>query len=223
MRKRRLIGIVVLIVLSVLAAAILGVYRASQHVPEFYSKEVAIPASSQEEASDHMLKQATELQNALYRKGRWGQVFKAETINGWLAVDLPRNFPHLLPRGVHDPRVHIDSDGITMATQIERAGFHGVVSLEISAFIESDDVVGLQVHKARLGAIPVSLDRVMTGISEAAQRSNVQIRWRQSDGDPVALITIPAVGNRKQTVHIDTIRLEEGQLVVGGTTEPAPK
>ncbi len=59
-------------------------------------------------------------------------------------------------------------------------------------------------------------------ITDAAQKSNIDIRWRQADGDPVALIKIPSAGgNRKQIIHVETIRLEEGALVVAGTTEIA--
>ena len=123
---------------------------------------------------------------------------------------------------MHDPRVHIGPQGITMACQVDRGGFHGVVSLQVSAFVESDDVVGLRVHKARLGAIPWSFRTVLDKITDAAQKSNVDIRWRQADSDPVALIKITsAQGDRKQIIHIDTIRLEEGALVVAGTTEIA--
>ena len=119
-------------------------------------KRFPSPPEAQEKESDLMLQQVTTLHNELQVKGRWRQVFKAQTINGWLAVDLPRNHPTLLPKGMHDPRVHIGPQGITMACQVERGGFHGVVSLQVSAFVESDDVVGLRVHKARLGAIPWS-------------------------------------------------------------------
>ena len=157
-------------------------------------------------------------------KGPWRQVFKAQTINGWLAVDLPQNHPTLLPKGMHDPRVHIGPQGITMACQVDRGGFHGIVWLQVSAFVESDDVVGLRVHKARLGAIPWSFRTVLDKITDVARKSNVDIRWRQADSDPVALIKITSArGDRKQIIHIDTIRLEEGALVVAGTTEMAAK
>jgi hypothetical protein len=40
----------------------------------------------------------------------------------------------------------------------------------------------------------------------------------------VALIKIAsAKGNRKQIIHIESIRLDEGALVVSGTTEMASK
>ena len=211
-----------LVVLACLAAVIYAVYRASQQIPEFYGEAISIPAAAQEQESDLMLTQVTTLQNELQVKGRWSQVFKARTINGWLAVDLPRNYPTALPDWMRDPRVHIDPKGITIACQVDQGRFHGVVSLQISASVESADVVGLRIHKARLGALPWSFRAVLDKITDAAQKSNVDIRWRQTDNDPVALIKIPSVqGDRKQTIHIDTISLKEGELVVAGTVEIA--
>ncbi len=112
MRKTVRFALLAILVLGLLAvAAIFAVYRASQQVPEFYADEIAVPAEAQEKESDLMLRQVTTLHNDLQGKGRWRQVFKAQTINGWLAVDLPRNQPTLLPKGMHDPRVHIDPAG----------------------------------------------------------------------------------------------------------------
>jgi hypothetical protein len=224
MRKRYRFAILAAIILGILVAILFAVYRASQQVPEFYVREISRPTQAQEEASDLMLQQATRLYNAGQQKGRWGQAVKADTINGWLAVDLPRNHPDLLPRGFSALRVHIGPEGMTLACQVERGGFHAVVLLKVSAYVVKDDVVGLQIHSARLGAIPWSLGRILNGITDAAQQSNVRIQWGQSGGEPVALITIPPLdGDRKKIVHIDTIQLEEGQLSIGGTTELAPK
>jgi hypothetical protein len=226
MRKRIRFVLVAAVLLGLMAAAMCAVYRASQHVPEFYAEAISVPAEAQEKESDRMLQQITTLHNELQGKGAWHQVFKADTINGWLAVDLPRNHPTLLPKGMRDPRVHIGPppQGITMACQVDRGGFHGVFSLQISAFVESDDVVGLRVHGAWLGKIPWSIQSVLVKIADAARKSNVDIRWRQAGNDPVALIKITsAEGNRRQVVHVHTILLEEGALVVAGTTEIAPK
>src|SRR5271166_1668955 len=122
MQKRVRFALVAVAVLGLLAAAIFAVYRASQEVPEFYAKEISVPADTQEKDSDLLLQQATSLHNDLHRIGRWRQVFKAQTINAWLAVDLPRNHPTLLAAGMHEPRVHIGPQGITMACQIDRGG-----------------------------------------------------------------------------------------------------
>jgi len=224
MRKKARFTLIVVTVLGVLAAAAFAVYRALQHVPDFYAEAISIPPESQAKESDHMLQQVTKLHNDLQLQGRWQHVFKTQTINGWLAVDLPQNHPTLLSHGLHDPRVRISPQGMTMACRVDRGGMHGVVSLEVSPFVESPDVVGLRVHEARIGAIPWPLQNVLDRIADAAKKASVDIRWRQEDNDPVALIKItPAKADGKRIVHIDTIRLEEGALVVAGTTEKSPK
>jgi len=221
MRKPLRYGILIaLIVLVVAGAAAFVLYRAALHVPVFYAQELAVAPETQEEESDRMLQQATSLHADLHRGGSWQQVFEAKTVNAWLAVDLAQNHPDLLPHGIHDPRVRIAANGITLACRLDRYGMHGVVSLEVSAFVESADVIGLRVHKARLGAIPWSLKRVLDSISDTARQSDIRVQWRQTDGDPVALITLPPVnGGRRHIVHVDTIRLEEGKLIVTGTTD----
>ena len=217
--KSRIATILSVIIIALVAVALVVAYRASQHVPDFYNQELAIQPEAQVKESDRMLQQATTLHNAIRREGQWQEVFTAATINGWLAVDLPRNHPQALPAGMSNPRVHIAPNGVTLACQIDRSGFHGVISLEVDAYIESPNVIGLRIHQARLGALPWSLDRVLRGISDAARQSSLVIQWRQTDGDPVALITLPHPSASKGKVfRIETIRLDENSITIAGTT-----
>jgi hypothetical protein len=206
-------------ILVIIAGALAyGLYRATKRVPSFYATELEV--APQEQDADRMLRQALNLHNDLQRRCQWQESIEAKTINAWLAVELPRNHSDLLPGGMRDPRVRIGPEGITLACRVDRGWIHGVVSLQVSAFVESADVIGLRVHKIRLGAVPWSLKPVLDGISDAARQSGARIQWRQIEGDPVALLTLtPANGDRNQIVHIDSIRLEEGQLRVAGTTE----
>jgi hypothetical protein len=210
-----------LVVLCLIAGGVLyALYRAARQVPKFYTDELAVVPATQEKDSDHMLEQATTFYSDLQRTCRWQQKFEAKIVNAWLAVDLPRNFPDSLPPGIRDPRVRIAPEGITLACRLDRFGLHGVISLEVSTRVESADVISLRIHKARLGAIPWTLDQVLKAVANVARQSNVRIQWRQIDGDPVALITLaPASAGRGSVVHIDTIKLGEGELVVTGTTE----
>jgi hypothetical protein len=210
-------------VLFILAGGTLfALYRATRQVPRFYTDELAIAPATQEKDSDHMLEQATTFYSDLQHSGRWRQTFEARTVNAWLAVDLPRNFPDSLPPGISDPRVRITPDGITLACSFNRFGLHGVISFEVSAFVESADVISLRIHKARLGSIPWSLDPILKAIANLARQSNARIQWRQIDGDPVALITLAAASSgRGCVVHIDSIKLSEGKLDVAGATEAA--
>jgi hypothetical protein len=213
-----------LIAVAVLLMAAGGVfyvlYRAAQQVPKFYTDELAVVPETQEKDSDHMLQQASTFYSDLQRACRWQETFEAKTVNAWLAVDLPRNFPDSLPPGISSPRVRIAPEGITFACRLDRFGLHGVITLEVSARVESTDVISLRIHKARLGSVPWSLDQVLKAVTNVARESNVRIQWRQIDGDPVALITLAAASaGRGSVVHVDTIKLSDGELVVAGTTE----
>jgi hypothetical protein len=213
-----LVALAVLVLVA--AGAWYALYRAAQRVPIFYTDELAVAPATQEKDSDRMLQQATTFYSDLQRACRWQQTFEAKTINAWLAVDLPRNFPDSLPPGIRDPRVHIGPEGMTLACRLDRFGLSGVITLEVSAHVESTDVISLRIHKARLGAIPWSLDQVLKAVSNVARQSNVRIQWRQIDGDPVALITLAAASSgRGSVIHIDTIQLNEGELYLAGTTE----
>ncbi len=216
----RILIVAIAILIGIAVAGLFVAYRAAKQVPAFYDKALAVAPESQEQESDRMLNQAIELHNSLRKEGQWQEVFNEDTINGWLAVDLPRNHPLSLPSGMSDPRVHVTSQGMNVACQIDRSGFHGVVSLEVSAYIDSPNVIGLRVHKARLGAIPWSLDRVLKGISDAARHSDLKVAWRQTEGDPVALVTLPnPSGGKGKVFRIETIRFDEGSITLGGTTE----
>jgi hypothetical protein len=221
MSKALRYSLTALVVLLLIAGGVLfALYRAARQVPKFYAKELAVEPATQEKDSDQMLQQATTFYSDLQRRGRWQETFEAKTVNAWLAVDLPRNFPDALPSGIHDPRVQITPEGITFACRLDRFALHGVITLEVSARVEAADVISLRIHKARLGAIPWSLDQVLKAVGNAARQSNVRIEWRQVDGDPVALITLAAASaGHGAVVHIDTIKLEEGVLTVAGTTE----
>jgi hypothetical protein len=221
MRKALRAAIAISLAVLVVGAAFgYALYRAAQSVPHFYTEEMAVTPQIQESDSDRMVQQATSLHEDFHRRGPWRQTIQAKTVNAWLAVDLPKKLPDLLPQGARDPRVHIGPEGITLACRVDRGWLHGIVSLQVSAFVESADVVGLRVHRARLGSVPLSVKPVLDAIADAARHSGIRIQWGQVSGDPVALLTItPANGDHKQIVHIDTIRLEEGQLLMAGTTE----
>ena len=84
--------------------ALFAVYRATQYVPDFYRRALDADAKEQEKASDEMLQRTAALVSDVKTKDRWQARFTAEQINGWLAWDLPRNYPQSLPESIRDPR-----------------------------------------------------------------------------------------------------------------------
>jgi hypothetical protein len=222
MRKGLRITLWVLCGLLLLAALVLFVlYRASQRVPEFYREAMAVDPAGQRKASDKLVDDARKLNNSLRTEGRWEAAFTAEEINGWLAVELPRANPPLLPREVRDPRVAIDLDGVTLAAHVESGRFSAVVSLRVDVALQSPNVLTARIRKARAGAapLPLPLNQFLAGITQAAAQANIALRWQQTGGDPVALITLPPAIHNGKEARVDAIRLKKDRIVLSGTTQ----
>jgi hypothetical protein len=212
-------GLLVLFVL----AGLLAFYRASQHVPEFYENALAVDPIDQQQASDELLQRATALVNDAKREGRWQTLFTAEQINGWLAVDLPINHPDTLPPELSDPRVAIEPDRVVLACRYGRDGNTCVLSLAVEPSLPERNLLALRILEARAGRVPLPIDELKAQTSQAASAAELPLSWQDVGGDPVAMLPWPAMFNRAQTVriHVDTVRLGDGEIYIAGTTEPA--
>jgi hypothetical protein len=211
----------VLIVFLVIAAVgVIALYLASRHVPEFYARALEADPVAQREASDVMLQQTAALASDVKKPGRWQALFTAEQINGWLAVDLPENHPDALPRGIEDPRVAITPEGITIGCRFRRSGIDSVVSLAVDPNLPEPNVLAVRIGGARAGMVPIPLKDLLDAMSQAAARLDFPLQWKQTEGDPVAVISIPSSTKEHGTlVRVDTLRLGDGEIYMAGTTE----
>ena len=221
MRKAVRIALVtsgVMLVLVVLVT--LGIYWASQQVPSWYQEATAtVEPEGQKQASDQMEQRLADLASGTQSTGEWEVLFTAEQINAWLASGLIRKHPDMLPPGFSDPRVVIEPDGITLGGRVQRGSTASIVSLKVDVSLSGPNVIAMRIRKARAGVLPWPLRDVLDAITLAARQLNVPIRWQQAQGDPVALVTLPAAEDR--SVRIETLRLDEGKLYLAGVTEEA--
>ena len=137
-------GLAVLLVVGVGGYVL---YRASQHVPKFYHQALQTTPVVREEASDEMLRQVTALAGDALKEGAWEAVFTAEQVNGWLAVDMVRNHPDLLPASVSDPRVTIEPEQIRIACRVDRGDWAGVVSLAVDVYLAEPNVIAARIRE----------------------------------------------------------------------------
>lgn len=221
MRKRLLIlACVVVCVLVGITVAGFALYSAAQQVPEFYEQALQADPKLQEVASDEMLQQAAALANDAKKPGQWQAVFTAEQINGWLAVDLERNYPDVLPESLSDPRVAIEPEQIWIACRLDQDSVKSVISLAIDVYLAEPNVIALRFRKARAGLLPLPLGTILDQVSERAEEMDVDVRWRQADGDPVVEVRIPPPHNEDdKLIRIETLRLGEGEVYLAGSTE----
>ena len=221
MRKWLLrLSLIAVVILLAVGAGVLGVYRASQHVPEFYEHALTGDPKAAEDASDEMIEQAAALASDIRKGGQWEAVFTAEQINGWLAVDLERNYPDLLPSSLSDPRVAIEPDQMWIACRLTRRNLKSVVSMAADVYLAEPNVIALRIRRARAGIVPLPLDTVLDKISQKASDLDLDIQWRQAEGDPVVEISIPPPRDEDdKAVRIEALRLGKGKLYLSGSTE----
>jgi uncharacterized protein YpmS len=222
MFRRFLVILLVVFLLGLLVTGLLLIwaYRSSQQEPEFYRQSLKIEPAKAAERSDRMLQRATALASEVKEKPKWHAVFTADEINGWLAVDLVKNHARSLPPDLRDPRVSIAPGELTIACKLQRGGFKSVVSLTIDAYLSGPGEIAVEIKKFRAGRLPLPLGEVLEQMSAAARRAAIPLLWRQKDGNPVALISLPAMADEKnRVIHVENLTLEQGEIYVAGTTE----
>lgn len=223
MSRRLLLFLLIAIgLVAVIVLVLLGLYLAVQHEPAFYRDAMEADPEVLEKASDDMLRRTTALASALKKKAQWEALFTAGQINGWLAVDMVRNHPSTLPPALHDPRVTIDQKRITIACRFEQGGIDSVLSLTVEPSMPEPNVIALRIVKARAGLLPVPLAKVLDGVSQAARGLGCHLEWRNTGGDPVAMLSFPSADDERP-VNIESLRLGDGEIYVNGTTRAASK
>jgi hypothetical protein len=116
---------------------------------------------------------------------------------------------------------------MTLACRYQQNGIDSVLSLTLQPYVgqiangpQSDDsnVVAVRFIRIRAGLLPLPLNRVLQGLSQAARDMRFDLQWPNSGGDPVAIISLPT-DNNAQVVRIETLRLSEGEIYLAGRTE----
>jgi hypothetical protein len=201
--------------------ALLGLYLALHHEPTFYRQALETDPAVLEKGSDRMLQDIAAIQNAAHRSGRWRITVTAEELNGWLAVDMMKNHPTLLPDSMHDPRVAIRTNEVIVGCRYDLAGVTSVFSLTLQPGMPEPNVVALRIVRARAGAIPMPLKGVLDGITSAVSglRKGIHLEWRQSGNDPVAMLSPEDDADADYVVRIESLDVVEDEIRIVGVTE----
>jgi hypothetical protein len=203
-----------------------AIYGAVHGEPAFYQQAVEREGVLAEKSSDEFLQQAAAAASDVRKPGRWDAVFTADQINGWLAVDMARNYPGLLPNTLSDPRVAIRPGDVTLACRYDGPEVRAVLAISCDVYLSAPNTVALRVKGAHCGLMPLPLGKVLEAISHTARELELPLEWRRSGGDPVALLSMAVLNGHlsaHRRVELDTIELRDGELFVAGRTEPASR
>jgi hypothetical protein len=192
---------------------VVWMYRASQYVPQRYERLLLANQSQQAAASTEMFNRAQRLIRDTKWPGKWRASFTADQINGYLAVDLKKQFADVLSGDISDPRVDVGERTITLFCRYAGSVGESVLSIELEPFLAGRDVLGLRLVDARAGSLPLPSGRVREALSQAAAGADLAVRWVDEPEGLVALVTIPPTkqGREVELTHVelagDEIRL----------------
>ncbi len=196
-----------------------SLYFAAHYEPDFYGEALKTDRKTLEKDSDAMLQQTAGLFSAIQKPGRWSARFTDEQINGWLSVDLVKNHPKALPEKLSDPRVAIRNKKLTLGCRYTHDGTAHVISVTLEPYVAKPNVLAIRVINVRAGLLPVPLNRVLDGISQAAKDSQLHLEWQREGADPVALLTLPEDEDREAIIRVESLHVENGAIYIGGTTK----
>jgi hypothetical protein len=213
-RRRWIIAAALAICIGALVA---GGWLAVGHTPDFYRRALVADPASQAVASSEMFNRAQRLKRDVREPGEWQAQFTAEQINGFLAVDLVKQFPELDTPEIRDPRVELRPGEATLAFRYAGPSVTSVVSLDVDVYLAEPNTVAIRIRGARAGALPLPLADMLEAVSRAAAAADVPLRWRQSDGDPVAEVTFKSTPGRAP-LSIEKLEIRDGVLYIAGKT-----
>lgn len=214
-RLRRLIPYVLLLLSLLLLASTLLVLVTLP--PDFYAERlVAADELEQDRLSKEFLKESLRLLNDIQNRDSWSADFREPQINAWLARDFRQNHAEkALPKGVTDPRVHLDGEHLHVGFQVCLGPVTTVVQIGFRVWVPRGNYLAVELHQARAGMLPLPTTYVRRVIETAANNNDINVEWRRYQGKLVALLEFP---RGQKEMMLKKVQVHEDHVLIKGNT-----
>jgi len=218
LRRRRFVGGLA----TGLAACLIAAVVLLKHEP---SLRAATPGPDADRAAARLLTKAAALHAAVRQGGGWDAAVTDTEVNAWLATDLPRNHPRLLPRGLREPRVRFRPHRVEVACRVGSGLASTVVTCDLTVVLRGANQLALAAEAAAAGAVPLPVGPVLAALARRLAAAGAATELRRLDGRTLLVVYIPANGNASGTEwRLESLRIDDGELMVAGATrDPAAR
>ncbi len=223
---------------TVVAMALVGgcVLAVARHEPGPLQRSAGWGAGAPDPAASarlagRLISKVSALHSAASRPGRWEGVFTEDEVNAWLATDLPRNHPRLLPAGWSEPRVSLEPRHVWVGTRWHAGPLSALVWVRADVRLRSPGEIAVAVDAAGLGGLPLPGDALLKQLAERFSASGVSASVVRLDGRNQLVVQTPdgrpgAAGESgmkgaRPAIRLDAVRLDDGELLVAGETVAA--
>jgi hypothetical protein len=203
---------------GLIAAIPVAIWFSLTYEPPYYLAMIRLPLEQREIKAKHFVAQSLQLRNDIVNEPTWQAVFSDQEVNAWLAEDLVEHFADQLPPEVHDPRVLFEMDRVVLAFQLEKGGFHSVITVVARPRVPEDNTVELTLEKIRAGILPVPADNVLDRIIDHARHRGVNVQWQRRDGYPVVVMRYTPNLSRED-VQLEELEIRNGQIRLAGRSD----
>lgn len=226
MRRKSLwlgIGIVVLVVTGTSVLLLLV-----NHEPKFYRVR-ALPAGvEREQRSQKFQSEFARLVNDVINYQEWNASFTDEQINSYLDEDFlhAHTVAKSLPEGIGAPHVAFEPDRMRLAFPYRIGSWSTIISIDLRVWLttKESNVVAMEIQGLHAGSLPIAAQSLLERITETVRghEHDIEVSWfRRRNGYPVALFKFQA-GERRPTVQLRRLELQQGRLVIGGRSIESP-
>jgi hypothetical protein len=225
MRRKSLI-LALLVVAALLGAIGTSLACLVWHEPAFYRRGAVAPGPQRQTWSGQFLGEMNHLSSAIQREEEtWDAEFTTEQINAFLQEDFIklRLDETMLPENIDAPRVALDDECLRLGFRYGYGRWSTIITVDLRLWVAQGEAntVALELLGLHAGALPVSAQSLLEHVSEAAQRSGVDVSWYRHDGHPVALLRF-GPDQPRTTVHLKHVEIKAGRLVLQGRSNPPP-
>lgn len=217
--RRALVAVVGACCLAVVAAV-----AAVGHQPAFYrsrsaARNAAGAADEVEQRSRRLVTKAAALHGRFVQPGPWDAAISEEELNAWLAIDLPRNHPQLVPGWLAGPRVEILSKRIRVAARAGFAGLSAVAWCDAEVALRDVNQLGITLMDARLGGLPLPRGPILREIARRLGSLGMVCDIRRLEGRTVLVVFVPSTHDAGGLSHwLEALSLGQGEVLVAGVT-----
>lgn len=180
-----------------------------------------------ERASARMVTKASAISAGLGRRGEWGEAITDAEVNAWLAHDLPRVAASLLPDWVGAPTVRFLSRRVALSATVGVGPVAGRAWAILSVTLPRDNELVIEVQSAGLGAFPMPAEAILDAIASRAVAAGLAADLRRADARTALHVVLPGgpPGARDAPLeyHLEGLRIDDGELVLSGSTRSAPR
>ena len=201
------------------------VFVAVEWVPDFYGQTLRVSHQQNAAMGAALIKVIALFQQQIAVDGEWKLKLSDAQINGWLATELPKQRPPIMPDTMQDPRIAILPKQCRVACQYHDMGSRAVLQMSVTAIPEpAPNQIRLRVLEAAIGSVPGLEHQAIAPIRYAAWKAGIRLQWQEDlEQNPELIASLPPQWlGPQRAIFVDAIEFGQGEVVVRGRAETIP-